>query len=220
MPDELFTDWDSNQISKALRDAIEIKGIRGAPDKMNVQQLQPTVDVLQGGFARYEILNLNIINSMSGALQTVDIFDPTLQPESDSRNNREFEIRILFMEIHMMGLDAITYADNDRLILNVRQEMQGFSDAIDGIRSSGINWIKRWKANLAPDEMSFSIPSTSAEGSADDAPQAVNNWAGWIPAGTKFSIRIDTPDVNFPGGAQVEILIQAIRTPKRTFLPV
>jgi len=220
--DPLFTDLDANQVSEALRRALQIKGQIAAPGKMNIQQLQPTVDELQGGFSIYEILNGEESISATGALQVLDVFDPTanVPPDRNQKNNRDFEIRMLYMEVQIEGLDALDYADNDRLVLTVRQEMQGFGSAIDGIRSVGISWIKRWKANLAPDNFIWAIPSTASQGTGGDELSAVNNWQGWIPAGSKFSVRVDSPDVNFSAGANLEARYQAIRVPKGCRLPV
>lgn len=226
--EDLYTELDANEISEALRRALKIKGTQASPGKMNVQQLQPTVDVIQGGFSLYEILNLELITGATGTGQNLTIFDPTVaNPPDDTRqNNREFEIRILYMEVQAEDLTAVDgFTDDDRLVLNVRMEMQGSGPAIDGIRSLGISILKRWKANLAPDGFIWSIPAWSGQGggpsaSGSDESLGVNNWQGWIPAGTLFSIRLDTPDNNFGAGSQLKVRIQAVRVPKGCRLPL
>lgn len=225
--DPLFTDLDANQVSESLRRALQIKGTNAAPGKMNIQQLQPVVDVLQDGFAIYEILNLEIVESASGTGQNVDIFNSQFPiTKTDTRqNNREFEIRILFMEIQALDITAADgFSDDDRLVMNVRMEMNGFGAAIDGIRSLGVSILKRWKANLAPDDFIWSLPAWSGQGggpsaSGSDESIGVNNWMGWIPANTNFSVRVDTPDNNFGAGSQIKVRIQAIRVPKGCRLP-
>jgi len=162
----LQSEIDSSLYGNAVGRALNVKGGLNVPNSINVDNVIPIVDVLQGGFARYEILNGGVLISAGGSIQTLTVFDPTAEvTDLDNKiNNRDFEIRILFMEVQLEGLLAADYSNDDRLVLTVRMEMQGSGPAIDGDRIQGIRWLKRWKANLAPDGFIWSLPSSSGQG--------------------------------------------------------
>jgi len=221
--DPNYSALDANTLSEAFRRALQIKGVKGAPGQVNVFSVQPTADIIQGGFALYEKINGALSVSLAGNPDLTQIvFSPlaTVTALDNKANNRDFEIRLLMLECQIKGLTTANgYVPNDRLYMDLNLKELGTGPGIDGTVTTGVSILNRFQTNLEPDSFFWHFPSARTETDNDDASSSNSMWDGWVTAGTEFSVTAFSDDRNFPAGSILEIGYQAVRVPKGCFLP-
>jgi hypothetical protein len=206
---------DSNEYSKGLQKALQVRGDKQAPNEMNVDQVMVTADAVQGGFSIASREGF----SESGALPSAasDAAFLLISPITSGagfardhiRNNAEWDTRILFFQFTASGFG--TSANNFELTHTFTHIKDGNIVQVEAIQQI---------IDEKPD-MNWCFPMFSREETGSHQQFIGSSWNGRLPPGIDWTVTLNRQGgTNFGASKNYEINVIWERVPRGARLPL
>ena len=205
---------DSNDYMRGLQRALDVKGVRNAPDKLLVDSIKVIADAVQAGFAIRETDSFNVSGEALNSPDTIADFNMFSPLNSDfargtQRNNFDHDIRVLFWHFQVIGFTSNTDNWTGRHI---------FKHVRDGATTQCPAIIQETEQNRGPD---WCLPGQVRDLASNYQNVPTTSWNGWLPSNIIWNFEISKNNgSNFGTAKSVNYECIYVRVPKGAQLPL